>query len=146
MLVISEWFKAYLEEKYKAAEDALMREKEDHYRPAKTADTVDKDKHQIWLDKLKDAVAEGTTMRAVPKLTDAQIQSEGKAKRKPTVNHDNGWTVEMVERRRKIQRAGSEFYKHRSSFKLQMFVVDGNEIMAESHTDAEAIYLKATSK
>jgi hypothetical protein len=146
VLVISEWFKCYLEEKYKAAEDALMRERDDHYKPKSRAENVDPERHQQWLDKLKGEITDNSSMRLVPNLTEEQIKSEGKAKRKPTQSHDNGWTFEIVERRRKIQRAGSEFYRHRSDFKLQMFVVDGNEIMAESQSDAEAIYLKATQE
>lgn len=55
ILVICNWMKAYLEEKYQVVEDELMNEKESSHfvLPEKK---IDSEEHQKWLDKLKEAV------------------------------------------------------------------------------------------
>jgi hypothetical protein len=143
ILVIHEWFKKYLEEKYDAVEAKLMREKDDQYGKMsgwdKAKGSTDPVKHQEWLDKLKAAV-EGGQARQVPDLSDKEVQAEGKPKRKPAApGYDNGLTLEQYQRKRAIQQAGGKFYKGRTSLNLKVFAVNGEEVSAESQQDAESI-------
>jgi hypothetical protein len=169
ILVVNEWFKKYLEEKYQVVEDQLLNERETGYtkwvpvnQPVTTGQ-MDKEKKfkelfpkaspaelkelmsltpDQWIERFNQNI--GNTMQSVPDLTENEIKSEGKVKRKSVAKYDNGYTEEFIERKRAIQRAGSEFYRLRTSFKLQTFVVEGNEIMAESESDALEIYQLAT--
>lgn len=142
VMVINEWFGKYLQSKYDAIEQKLMQEKDDLYKPIMISGKVDDpERHQRWLDKLKAAVESGT--RKVPDLTPREIQDEGQKKPKPKTAYDNGYTLEFIEQKRKIQRAASEFYRLRTSLKLQTFVVNGSEVMAESQSDADQIVKNA---
>ncbi len=141
VMVINEWFAKYLEDKYDAIEKKLMREKDnDMYKPllVPVDSSVDPEKHQQWLDKLKAVV--DSRVHAVPTLSDREIQEEGQKNPKPLASYNNGYTPEFIEKKRKIQRAAADFYRLRTSLKLELFIVDGNEIMAESQSDAQAIY------
>lgn len=137
-ITLREWMEKYLEEKYQVLEDKLMREKETHYfrLPQKRADLIDPEKHQVWLDKLKEAAAPG--MKQVPEVDERYVKPKRKA---VAPEYDNGLTERDAHNRTVLRRAASEFYKGRTSLNLQgPFVIDGFEIMAESESDAKAIY------
>lgn len=131
----------YLDEKYQVLEAELMREKDNIYRPIPKAEFTTSEKHQEWLDKLKEAVAKVGHTGRVPKLTPAEYRKEGKEKRPPAnPNYDNGMTERDYHNKRVLQQAAAKFYKGRTSLKLDTFVVDGYEIKAESESDAKQIF------
>jgi hypothetical protein len=81
ILVIHGWFKQYLEEKYTAAENKLMQEKDELYKPVKPEPAVDPEAHQKWLDKLKEVTSPMDDRKIAP-ITDQDIRKEGKERRK----------------------------------------------------------------
>lgn len=81
ILIISGWFKQYLQEKYEAIERKLMQEKDDMYKPIKT-DPTNPDKHQMWIDRLKEAVGSNEIIKKVPPITDEDVEQEGQERPK----------------------------------------------------------------
>lgn len=81
ILVISEWFRKYLDQKYEAAEALLMREKEDMFKPVQPEPKVDPERHQYWLDRLKEEVNKVQVKKVSP-LTEKEIKAEGQEKPK----------------------------------------------------------------
>jgi hypothetical protein len=135
--VIGLWMKAYVDEKYQVIESSLMQEKESHYfQLPEKKDLADPERHQQWLDKLKAATANG-----IKQAPDVAPQYAKPDWRWVANNYDNGLTARDAHNRQVLRRAASEFYKGRTSLKLQgPFVIEGFEIMAESEGDARAIY------
>lgn len=86
ILVINQWFKKYLEEKYNALEERLMKEKDDLYKANNfhKPEAADPVSHQMWLDKLKEAVSSNKSQ--VHKMTEAEIRIEGQEKPKPHIH------------------------------------------------------------
>lgn len=76
--VIFGWMDIYLSEKYEALERKLEAEKDDYYKVPKK-DEVKSERHQYWLDKLKEAVAP-VDGKKVPPLSDHDVLREGQQK------------------------------------------------------------------
>lgn len=138
-IVIRGWMEKYLTEKYQVIETQLREEKDtEMYRPSQTL--TEEARRQKDIERLKEwrkkvESVEGG-MKQVPEV-DAKSEGQQKPKRQ---TYNNGLTIEQVMKQQALRRAASEFYKGRTTFKLKMFIVEGNEIMAESEQDAQAIY------
>jgi hypothetical protein len=158
MMVIVGWFRGYgnegdedfkpgyLHEKYELKVRLLMEEKDNFYTPIeKKTDLRNPEIHQQWLNKLKEAVGSSIVKR-VPDLSEQEKKHEGKEKPKAAKPWNNGLTAADEHNRMILRRAAGEFYKGRTTFKLasKPFVIEGFEIMAESESDAIAIYTLAT--
>jgi predicted site-specific integrase-resolvase len=92
-------------------------------------------------------------MKQVPKMKQKEIEKEGAEwqseleKKAASKGYSNGYTSEYVAMRDKIQRTGSEYYKHLTSFKhLTYFMVNDFEVFAASEKDAIEIYTLASKK
>lgn len=139
--VIFGWMALHLEEKYKALEDKLRDEKEDMYKPVKPV--MQSEKHQDWLDRLKDAVKPIEQKKPAP-LSDSDVVKEGqvKPKRKLYIPEDSG----IVLKREQLKELSAMAYAHLknasdfSSFKH--YPIEGFEIFAASKEDAQEIYNK----
>lgn len=83
-LTIGEWMKKYLEEKYQALEAAMMKERDEYYKVI-IPENTDRDWHKEWLD----AVNKGDGFKAVPHLTEDEIQAEGQVKPREKVHPYN---------------------------------------------------------
>lgn len=143
IMVINTWFQAYLQEKYQAVEDKLMAEKEDLYRKV-NPEPADPDKHQKWLDKLKEAI--GPMTGKIKPITDADVKAEGQQepKKREPYHHNNPEVLKLQIARQKLMRAASEFYKDRRTLDLKTFEVEGIQFGAENESDANEIYRIAT--
>lgn len=75
--IIFSWMDIYLDEKYKAVEDKLMKEKEDHYKLI-IPENTERDWHKEWLG----AINKNDGMKAVPQLSEEEIKDEGQEKPK----------------------------------------------------------------
>lgn len=73
-IVIRKWMEKYLEEKYIVLEDKLNKEKDEMYKPASKEKGYDPDKHQKWLDKLKEVCSPG---QKVPDVSRDEILRNG---------------------------------------------------------------------
>lgn len=82
-VVIGLWMKAYLEEKYQVIENKLMKEKENLYDPIPKVEGPNSDKHQAWLNKLKEAVDGVAHKMKVPDLPEEMIKEIGHPNYKP---------------------------------------------------------------
>lgn len=78
--IIFSCMKQYLEEKYKVVEDNLMKERDQYYKTV-LPDSSDRD----WLQEWQDAVSKSTGFKEVPRLTEEEINAEGKSKPKRKV-------------------------------------------------------------
>jgi hypothetical protein len=145
-VVIGQWMKTYLEEKYQVIEEKLRKEKDNIYAPVQKVDNSEK--HQYWLDKWKEDLDKASGKKPAP-LTDKEILHEGqiKPKHKP---YNNGYTLEFIELQDRIRRAASDFYGNKpelTSYKhLKVFLVKEHEVFAASEKDAIEIYLLAIKK
>jgi hypothetical protein len=88
--------------------------------------------------------------RKTPKMKKEVAEKEGaewqsELERKAvSKGYSNGYTPEYVSMRDKIQRAGSEFYKNRTSYSdLKLFHVNDFEVFAATEQDAIEIYTRA---
>lgn len=88
ILIIHEWFKRYLEEKYQVVEDKLMSEKENIYAKVDYQQS-DRD----WLGEWQEAVNGG--MKEVPKLSEDEIKNEGQEKPKRKIHEYNASEAEI---------------------------------------------------
>lgn len=78
--IVFTWMASYLEEKYKAVEDDLMKQKDEYYK------TVIPDEKAIdRLEQWKQSINSVEGSKAVPKLTEEEIEEEGKAEPKRKV-------------------------------------------------------------
>jgi hypothetical protein len=146
ILVINNWMKAYLDEKYKVMEDQLMKEKDELYKPI----PQNNDWLQLWKEAVEKSDSEGgvkTTSRNMDylnhlkALTPEEIKAEGQVKPQKVTPYKDRHTPEWYELRDRIQRIASEFYKDRYSFsKMEIYTVADHEVFAESAEDAEKIY------
>jgi hypothetical protein len=146
IVIIFEWFKAYLEEKYKAIEDKLMKEREQNRKAIMlpTEFTVTNEKALSWIEQWKQSIANIEVKQILP-MTEKEIREEGRERPKKEA-YKNSITREKFELNQKIHQAASEFYKDLLSFgTLQIFLVGEFEIFAESQQHAEEIYKIATT-
>lgn len=88
----------------------------------------------------------GGGMQSVPKIDSQEAKKSGAEWRSNleqtfSKNFNNGITAAEYETKKALQRAASEFYKGKmGGFDLKKFEVDGVEVIAESESDALAIY------
>jgi hypothetical protein len=146
--VIYEWFKQYLEEKYRVIEDKLMKEKDEHYKalaPSKVEPPLSSEEQKEWLKKWQEEIGKGPVKKIAP-LTTEEILEEGQREPKKPA-YTNGYTPEFVELKRKLARVASDYYKGRRSFSgLTVHLIGEFEIFAESEQHAEEIYAIATKQ
>jgi hypothetical protein len=143
---IKQWMDQYLDEKYKVLEDQLMKEKETMYAPIpqtlteEIKDQQTKQRLAAWLDEIQKI--EG---KAVLPMTEKEIRSEGQERPKKEV-YQNGYTLEYVQLKDKIQRTASEFYRDQLSFSgFKIYPVNEFDVFAASEKDAIEIYTLAVS-
>ncbi len=87
--IIFSWMGDYLDEKYRIIEDNLMHEKDQFYKTV-----IPENSERDWLAEWqKETSAEG--MRAVPKLSEKEIEEEGQEKPKRVVYPFNGTEAEI---------------------------------------------------
>lgn len=80
-IVINKWFKQYLDEKYQALEDKLMKEKEASMYSVPEPPLADQPNATDWYQKWLDAVGSAeTNVKKVRPLTDDEIIEEGQVK------------------------------------------------------------------
>lgn len=76
--IIFSWMKEYLDEKYQAVENDLMKQRDEYYK------TVVPDESAIErLEQWKQTINQADGFKKVPKLSEEEIQEEGKEKPKP---------------------------------------------------------------
>lgn len=144
--VIFGWMEIYLGEKYDALEAKLKAEKDDQYKRVKTED-IRAEKHQAWLDKLKEACGVKDIVNKVPTLPADIILSEGQEKPKPKPFINDIDYLEKREMKDKIQSISLKYYGHLKSFsEFKLYEVSGFQIFAESKEKAEEIYTLAMSQ
>lgn len=136
VLVANTWMKAYLEKKYKVAEDELMKEKD-----------VFKN-NLVWKHEVvPDAKAKEYLKQWEQRVLDSKIEVTSDLKKEQPrrgTGYRDTKTPEYYDMRDKIRRAASEFYKDRYSFsKMQVFQIGDYEVFAESKEDAEQIIKQA---
>lgn len=78
--IIFSWIQTYLDEKYKAVEDDLMKQKDEFYK-AVIIEESSRDRFEEW----KQSVNQFDGVKAVAKLTDEEIEAEGQEKPKRQV-------------------------------------------------------------
>lgn len=78
--IIFSWMHTYLDEKYKAVEDDLMKQKDEFYKSV-IIDEASKDRFEEW----KQSVNQFDGVKAVGKMTDEEIEAEGQEKPKREV-------------------------------------------------------------
>jgi hypothetical protein len=147
IMVIFEWFKLYLEEKYQVIEDKLMREKDTQYTkaPLLPEQTGSDERSKEWLKKWREEIEKGQVKKIAP-LTTQEILEEGQREPKQSI-HRNGYTLEFVQMRQKLARVASDYYKGRKSYSgLSLHQVNGFDIFAESEEHAMEIYELATTQ
>jgi hypothetical protein len=79
-IVISDWMKQHLDEKYKILEDQLMKERDEYYKIVLPVNS-----ERDWLAEWQNAVNQSDGLKLVPKLSDEEINDEGQPKPKPKV-------------------------------------------------------------
>jgi hypothetical protein len=157
-LVVNQWFKTYLENKYQVIEDKLMREKDNQYAaimrpdpslPIQEAQTLSeeaqmqkvKERFKAWRE-----AVEAISVKPVLPMTEDDIRKEGQTKPRKAAPYTPTVTLAEFNARQKLIRAASKFYEGKRSFNLQTFEMDGVCFMAESESDAKEIYNIATSE
>lgn len=73
-IVIRKWMEKYLDEKYQVIEEELKKEKDEMYRPVSQDKDYNPDRHQHWLDKLKEVCNPG---QKVPGVSREEILRNG---------------------------------------------------------------------
>lgn len=152
ILVINNWMKAYLDEKYKVLEDQLLKEKDELYKkPVQNTDWL-----QLWKDAIAKSDEEGGVKTMSPKramlsnlraLTDEEINAEGQEKPKKKAPYKDPHSPEWYDLRDRILRTASEFYKDRYSYsRMQLYPIREHQVLAESEDDAAKIYELATKQ
>jgi hypothetical protein len=133
--------------------EKIIRDRETESEQARSKQVVDNPHLDVdaMLEGYKRSLLLGAAkMKEVPKMKKEEIKKEGAEwtsgiERKAT-KYSNGISEAEYQAKLKIQRAASEFYKDKASFKLKPFEVGGMELMAESEKDAIEIYNLATKK
>src|SRR5690606_5954609 len=90
-IVINGWMKKYLEEKYRIAEDVMMKERDEYYK--KLQNVIPENSDRDWLGECDKGTGSG--MKAVQNLSDEEIKEEGEEKPKRVVHPYNASEAEI---------------------------------------------------
>lgn len=82
-IIIGDWMKKYLEEKYQYQEDKLMSEKDNMYDPIESTE-IQKANTSFWLKEWENSIKNIET-KAISPLSDKEIKEEGQEKPKRKV-------------------------------------------------------------
>lgn len=82
--IVFSWMQLYLDEKYKAVEDDLLKQKDEYYKTI-IPDEKSIDRLQEW----KEVINKAEGFKNIPQLTEEEINEEGKEKPKRKVYHYN---------------------------------------------------------
>lgn len=98
-IVIADWMKQYLEQKYEVLEKQLKNERE-QYDKVIIPENSERDWHKEWLE----AVNKGDGFKQVPHLTEEEIKAEGKPepKRKVHPYNESDAQIRLREYREKL--------------------------------------------
>lgn len=114
-IIIRGWMEKYLDEKYQALEDKLMKEKETSMYTIPEAPPVDQPNQTDWYQKWLDAVGDASGTKKVRQLTDEEIEAEGQAepKRKPYPYDESEAAIRWREMLTKLERMQYQTVKER---------------------------------
>lgn len=137
-IVLREWMRQYLDEKYQVLENQLQKQKQSEVQIQEAAATSESIKAHIEVWKKS---VESGTVKSVRPLTEEELRQEGREHSKRLIAKANGYTPEFVQLREKIHRTSSEYYASKETFShFELFHIKGHDIFAENEEDALKIY------